>query len=1118
MTIPSPPTGLFDPADPGVALRLRRLFETDLLGIFFFGYDGSIPAANDSFLRSVGYTRDDLEAGRIDWGKMTPPEYAAQDAEKVVEVRRTGRCRPFEKVYLKPDGTPVPVLVGAAGVDEAGGVAFILDLSDRKQLERERDELEIARQQALDAAELGVCRVDLGSGMLVRDERAVAFAGAPDGARKIPVEDAFAQVHPDDLPDLRAAFDRAASGGERFDRQFRLIGEDGVTRELHAVGRPEYPPHRADGPAGADASSPPVALTFVLRDVTARAAAVRRAALLAEVIENANDLIGISTAAGTAEFMNRAGLRMLDRPEPAAEGLPISVFHSPASYELVKTVGLPTARERGRWFGETELARADGGTIPVSQNISAHRDARGTLTHFSTICRNISEQVRTREVTAARRDSLSKLAAGEPLTEALDVLARAAESHLPTPNMVCVLLREGADRGLLPAPSPTGGAGPGERLRLFAAPSLPESFREGIDGIPADESGGACGAAALRNDRVVVEDLATDPLCAPFRDFTAAHDLRAVWSSVVRAADGTALGTFAVYHDHGRVPNERDFAVVDPLIQTAAVVVERAAADARAARLTEDLKRSETRFRGTFENVGVGVAHVGMNGAWLRVNRRLCEIVGYPEEELRALTFQDITHPDDISSDLERFGSLLKGEIPSYSMRKRYFRKSGAVIWIRLTVALQRDAAGNAEYAISVVDDISDKVRAEEELLELNATLELKVASRTNRVRKQKARLERLAKGLADAEARERRRLAHVVHDDLQQVLAAAKMSVSGALAAERKSGPGPIAATVELLDEAMDRARNLTQELVPTVLYDRGLVPALAALCRQSEERFQHAVAFTDLEGDGAPSSELLDRSDPAGPLLFQAARELLYNAAKHAPRRPVRLALGLTDNRSVRLVVTNPVPHDAGRSDDSPESTSPDGTSPPDDASSPDETSNDGFGLFSLREQVVLRGGRLSSKLASDQFRVVLTLPPRSTPRTDPMAAVIPPQNLRIMIVDDHRIVRTALAGLLAGTEGIEVVGEAADGVEAVEMVEDLHPDAVVMDVTMPRMDGIEATRRVRALLPSVRVIGLSMHARDDMAEAMCEAGAAAYVPKGGPPDELIRVLLGKASPDEC
>ena len=131
---------------------------------------------------------------------------------------------------------------------------------------------------------------------------------------------------------------------------------------------------------------------------------------------------------------------------------------------------------------------------------------------------------------------------------------------------------------------------------------------------------------------------------------------------------------------------------------------------------------------------------------------------------------------------------------------------------------------------------------------------------------------------------------------------------------------------------------------------------------------------------------------------------------------------------------------------------------------------------------------------------------------------ATVTVSASVRVMIVDDHRIVRTALAGLLEGTDGIDVVGEAADGCEAVELVAKLQPDAVVMDVTMPRMDGIEATRRVRDLLPGVRVIGLSMHDRDDMAEAMCEAGASAYVSKGGPPEELIRVLLGESSSGDC
>ncbi len=738
------------------------------------------------------------------------------------------------------------------------------------------------------------------------------------------------------------------------------------------------------------------------------------------------------------------------------------------------------------------------------------------------ICRDVTGQVRSEGIGTARREALSKLAAGDPLADVLKVLAQASEEFLSDPNHVCIMLREGAGENLLPPLACAGESGAEERLRVVAAPSLSTSLRSALDGVPANVSGGACGAAAQRNERVVIPDLAVAPLNPDLAEVKAAHGLRAVWSTPINAADGTRLGSFAVYHEIVRSPTAGDFAVIDPLVQTAAVVIERAAADARAARLTQDLKRNEFRFRGTFENVGVGVAHVGLDGAWLRVNRRLCEIVGYPEEELRALTFQDITHPEDLTNDLELFGQLLGGLIPSYSMRKRYFRKSGEIIWIHLTVALQRTLTGEGEYAISVVEDISEKVRAEEELVELNATLELQVASRTQQIRRQKEKLERLAKGLAEAENRERRRLAHVVHDDLQQVLAAAKMSASGLLAGERAAGdpgpPGPAAATVALLDEAMNRARSLTQELVPTVLYDRGLVPALATLCRRSADRFQHAVTFTGLHGDGPPPSDLFGRSATNGPLVFQAARELLFNASKHAPQRPVRVALGKIENGLLRLVVSNPLSCDSDSADAATSVQAADPSTPLSD------DGDEGFGLFSLREQAALVGGRLTLSRTTGTFTATLSVPLRpqlhasepmtvSAPATAPSSVVV-----RVMIVDDHRIVRSALVGLLASTDGIEVVGEAADGIEAINLVAELKPDTVVMDVTMPRMDGIEATRRVRELNPQVRVVGLSMHDRDDMAEAMCQAGAEAYVPKGGPPEELIRVLRGERSLNNC
>ncbi len=129
----------------------------------------------------------------------------------------------------------------------------------------------------------------------------------------------------------------------------------------------------------------------------------------------------------------------------------------------------------------------------------------------------------------------------------------------------------------------------------------------------------------------------------------------------------------------------------------------------------ENLRRSEERFRVTFEQAAAGIAHVGFGGEWLRVNQKLCDIVGYTREELLQRTFQDITHPDDLDKDLELFGRLMAGEIPTYSMEKRYFHKDGSIVWIDLTVSAASDEEGKPEYCISVIEDITERKRAEEE-------------------------------------------------------------------------------------------------------------------------------------------------------------------------------------------------------------------------------------------------------------------------------------------------------------------------------------------------------------------------------------------------------------------
>jgi PAS domain S-box-containing protein len=141
--------------------------------------------------------------------------------------------------------------------------------------------------------------------------------------------------------------------------------------------------------------------------------------------------------------------------------------------------------------------------------------------------------------------------------------------------------------------------------------------------------------------------------------------------------------------------------------------------------IEEKLREGEERFRGTFENAAVGISHVALDGKWLRVNDKLCEIVGYTQDELLQSTFQDITHPDDLQNDLEHLQQLYKGEISNYSIEKRYFHKNAKVVWVNLTVSLVRDHQGDPSYYISVVEDITSRKNAEQALKESNDRYQL---------------------------------------------------------------------------------------------------------------------------------------------------------------------------------------------------------------------------------------------------------------------------------------------------------------------------------------------------------------------------------------------------------
>jgi PAS domain S-box-containing protein len=415
-------------------------------------------------------------------------------------------------------------------------------------------------------------------------------------------------------------------------------------------------------------------------------------------------------------------------------------------------------------------------------------------------------------------------------------------------------------------------------------------------------------------------------------------------------------------------------------------------------------------------------------------------------------------------------------------------KKDGEWRWFSDSQRAARDEEGNIRM-VSVLRDMTDNKRAEEELREseerlknLNEVLEQRVRERTLRLRGMVLEMTRV-------EERERRRLSQLLHDHLQQLLAAARMQINmlqGQI--QDKSHAQALEQVDNLLEESIAESRSLTAELSPPMLYSSGLAPALQWLAENMRQHYGLQVNL-DIEDLGKQVSEEMRVG------LFQAARELLFNVVKHAGVDRAGLSLHRPDGNVVQMQIS-----DEGKGMDVSQAEQQDGH----------------YGLFSIRERIEALDGSVEIDSAPGQgTRITLTAPLRlSETEQQPTA---PPEKeeeaerkpVRVLLADDHDIVRQGLARLLEEEPDIELVAEANSGRAAVELAQSTHPDVVLMDVSMPDMDGVEATKQILAAQPDTWVIGLSMYEQDAMIAKMRQVGAGDYVAKGGDPAELIEAV---------
>jgi PAS domain S-box-containing protein len=524
-------------------------------------------------------------------------------------------------------------------------------------------------------------------------------------------------------------------------------------------------------------------------------------------------------------------------------------------------------------------------------------------------------------------------------------------------------------------------------------------------------------------------------------------------------------------------------------------------------RQERSLRESQARLRRLFNADLIGIVCADAERI-TDANDAFLNIVGYTRQDLAAgrINWRGITPPEYADADKQALAELLEtGACTPFE--KEYTRKDGRRVPILIGGALVRREP--LEW-ICFVLDITERTRAERELRAVNADLERLVAERTAVAENRADQLQKLALELGLAEQRERSRLARLLHDHLQQALAAARFQL-GLMEPRTEADAGEAVERVDtLLEKAIEATQNLTAELRPPLLHQKGLAAALEWL----GENFLETHGL-DVHVQADPAAD--PPAEGVGEFLYQAARELLFNAVKHAETDAVRVRLA-GDGRELELVVEDdgvgfdPAERDQG-----------------------DEAG--GFGLFSIRERLDALGGRFEADSAPGRgarFALRLSVQPQTNaaaakgrgqvaaPTPSQAAASLasappagsPPEvseraAIRILLADDHAVVREGLCGLLQRQDHMQVVGQAEDGREAIELARETRPDVILMDVSMPEMSGVEATEHLSQEMPDVRIIALSMHVRNAMEAAMLSAGAAAYVTKGGPSRTLLNAI---------
>ncbi len=767
--------------------------------------------------------------------------------------------------------------------------------------------------------------------------------------------------------------------------------------------------------------------------------AERRSLELAAVVKSFGDAIVSKSLDGVITTWNAGAERLFGYTAKEVLGRPVSLLFAPEHRdEETRILEAITRGEQISHF-ETERARKDGKRVPVSLSVSPVVDAGGKVVGVATIASDITERRRTAEEMQQRvRES-----------------AEAEERMRSVVNHVADGIITIDDLGTVTTFNPAA-----ERIFGYAAQEvigqnikmvMPEPYHSQHDGYLGNY---------LRTGQAKIIGIGREVVGRRKDGFTFPLDL--------------AINTFRLGQKQFFTGIVRD-------------ITERK-------RTEEAMRESEERFRGTFENAAVGIAHEDLAGRFLRFNKRFCEILGYSPSELVGKALSEVTYPEDLADDLAKFDALTRGESSRYAMEKRFIRKDGSLVWAHVTVSLQAEVAGKPGYCIKIIQDVSDRKRLDEELQQAKEAAE--AASR--------AKSEFLAS------------MSHEIRTPMNGVFGMLDLALDTELQPEQRHYLERAKASADLLLRVINDILDFSKieagrlDLEPSAFSLReSLGEAVKAFGpRAHRKELELALQVRPDTPDGVVGDALR---------LGQVLTNLLGNAIKFTDRGEVVLKVGVESVTEAQLCLHFAVT-DTGPGIPPDKQSVIFGAFAQADSSMARRFGGTGLGLAISARLVELMGGHIwveSVVGKGSTFHFTACFGVQHEAVATQKAKEVDLEGLPVLVADDNETNQGILAEMLANW-GIRPTAVGSGRAALAELkraaeAEDPFP-LVLLDAVMPDLDGFAVAQEIRHDPALAGAMILMLSSADQGGElARCrELGIAAYLRKPIKQSELLNAVL--------